>query len=55
MRAFLEFNAAYRIELFLSTSRPHHRAALTAALPLTTRGAGSSLWLRRRSGAAMPG
>ena len=48
VRAFLEFNAAFEVLLFPSYLAQHHRRELEAALPLTARGAGSSLWLRRR-------
>lgn len=47
LRAFLAFNSAYRIELFLSHLATHHHEALAAALPLALKSPGSSLWLRR--------
>jgi predicted O-methyltransferase YrrM len=51
LRAFLEHNRAYRIELFLSHLATRHGEALAAALPLAMRSPGSSLWLRRVAGA----
>jgi hypothetical protein len=47
LRAFLSFNTAYQIELFLSYLAIHHREALAVALPLALRSPGSSLWLKR--------
>ena len=51
LRAFLEFNAGYTVELFLSHLAARHRDALAAALPLAMRSPGSSLWLRRTTAA----
>jgi predicted O-methyltransferase YrrM len=55
VRAFLEFNAAFEVLLFPSYLAQHHPRELRAAMPLTARGPGSSLWLRRRAGAHVPG
>lgn len=46
MRAFLQYNSAFRIEFFLSYLWYTHREALQAAMPLVAAN-GSSLWLRR--------
>ena len=46
LRAFLQYNTAFRIELFLSYLWYVHEDALTAAMPLVAAN-GSSLWLRR--------
>ena len=46
MRAFLQYNSAFRIELFLSYLWYVHRETLAAAMPLVAAN-GSSLWLRR--------
>jgi predicted O-methyltransferase YrrM len=48
LRALLCCTAAFEIRLFTSYLAQHHRAALEAALPLSSRGAGSSLWLSVR-------
>jgi len=46
LRAFLQYNTAFRIELFLSYLWYVQREALESAMPLVAAN-GSSLWLRR--------
>lgn len=48
LRALLCRTAAFQIRLFTSYLAEYHRAALEAAIPLSSRGAGSSLWLSVR-------
>lgn len=47
LRAFLQYNDAFRIEFFNSWLWHFHRAELLDALPVCAADAGSSLWLRR--------
>jgi hypothetical protein len=47
IRAFLQYNAAFTIELFNSYLGWYHREAFIARLPLVDRNPGTSLWLRR--------
>jgi hypothetical protein len=49
MRAFLQYNRSFSIELFNSYLGHFHRAALIAALPLADRNPGTSLWLRKQA------
>jgi len=46
-RAFLQFNSAYRIELWGDWLYRHHRETLLAALPLCERSAPQQIWLQR--------
>ena len=47
LRAFLQYNAAFRIELFTSWLWHFHREALARALPPAAEWHASSLWIRR--------
>jgi len=47
MRAFLQFNEAFRVELFGSWLARFHPGALAAAMPGWAVGVSSSLWLVR--------
>lgn len=47
MRAFLQFNSTFEIELFCDYTAHFLRAELERAIPLFLKGPGSSLWLRR--------
>lgn len=46
-RAFLQYNTAFRIELFSSYLERFHRRALEEHMPLTLESPGQSLWLRK--------
>jgi len=46
LRAFLQYNSAFRVEFFLSYLWYIHREALASAMPLLAAN-GSSLWLRK--------
>jgi hypothetical protein len=47
LRAFLTYNATFRVELFISYLAQHHRDVLSSSLPLVAWRPGSSLWLRK--------
>ncbi len=47
LRAFLEYNVDFRIQVFNSFLAQHHGDALASALPLVAWRPGSSLWLRK--------
>jgi predicted O-methyltransferase YrrM len=47
LRAFVEYNDAFRIVLFNSFLGLFHRETVTRAMPLFAQGFGSSLWLER--------
>lgn len=47
LRAFLQFNSAYRIEFFSDYAARFLKPEIEASIPLFMRGIGSSLWLRR--------
>jgi predicted O-methyltransferase YrrM len=47
LRAFLQFNTAYRIIFFNNYLHFAHREAISARLPLTIRNPGGSLWLQK--------
>lgn len=47
LRAFLQYNGAFRITFFNSWFGQAHRDRLAAGMPLAIEGPGSSLWLRR--------
>jgi len=49
VRAFLQYNSAFSIELFNAYMGEYHRRALSDLLPLAARNPGTSLWLRRSS------
>ena len=51
VRAFLQFNAAFKITAWNNYLHTHHREALVGAMPLCAE-TGSSLWLRRAAPAA---
>jgi predicted O-methyltransferase YrrM len=48
LRAFLEYNEAYEIELFADYLRRVHTDALDAAIPAGQNKPGSSIWIRKR-------
>ena len=47
LRAFLMHNSAYRIELFTSWLRNHHKAWFAEHMPLCMVGGGGQMWLRK--------
>jgi predicted O-methyltransferase YrrM len=47
LRAFLQFNSAYRIEFFSDYAGQFLRPEIEASIPPFLHGGGSSLWLRR--------
>jgi hypothetical protein len=47
LRAFLQYNSAFRIELFTSWLWHFHQEALSASLRPCARWHASSLWIRR--------
>lgn len=47
LRAFLEFNSAFEIELFNTYLEEHHRGFFEAEMPLCLVNPGGSIWLRR--------
>ena len=47
LRAFLQFNSAFRIEFFSDYAANFLKPEVEAAIPLFMKGMGSSLWLRR--------
>lgn len=49
LKAFLQFNAKFKIEFFSSYLRLHHAARMEQILPLFMRSSGGSLWLRKTS------
>jgi predicted O-methyltransferase YrrM len=49
LKAFLQFNASFRILLFNSYLGIHHRPAMERCLPLFMQNMGGSLWMEKRS------
>jgi predicted O-methyltransferase YrrM len=49
LRAFLQFNSAYRILLFNSYLATHHKEELSRHLPLAMKNTGGSLWMTKTS------
>lgn len=49
LKAFLQYNSAFRIVLFNSYLGLHHRAMVERHLPLFLRNTGGSLWIERTS------
>jgi hypothetical protein len=47
LKAFLQFNGAFRICLFNSYLAVHHRPAMTGAIPRFLENPGGSLWIAR--------
>ena len=47
LRAFLAYNASFRVEVFSSFLAQHHHDVLSSSLPLVAWRPGSSLWLRK--------
>jgi hypothetical protein len=48
LRAFLQYNAAFPVQLWATFLASRHREAWARALPAGRTGAGSSIWLRKR-------
>ena len=48
LRAFLQYNSAFRIEFFNTYLETFHRDQIYKAMPLCARNPGGSIWIRRR-------
>lgn len=52
LRAFLQYNSAFQVELYNSFIGRFHRDALSRAMPIALKNPGSSIWLRKVSSSA---